>query len=67
MSERNPVFDENGVFKQTMIHNGGVRFRCECGCNVFHQPDDTQPHIYKCNSCPIEFERLEDEEETTEQ
>lgn len=50
-----PVRDEDGALKQTMLKVNGKRFRCECGCNVFHQPDSTRPHIYECNGCELNY------------
>lgn len=26
-----------------------------CGCNVFHKPDDKNLNLYKCNSCNCKF------------
>lgn len=39
----------------TMITVDGKKFRCICGCNVFHKmkKDDD---IYICNACGSEFE-----------
>lgn len=34
---------------------GGKAFRCECGCNVFHHPDDEDWSIYACNACRHEY------------
>jgi hypothetical protein len=51
-----PVRDADGNMKQSMLKVDGKPFRCRCGCNVFHQPDDTQPEIYACNACESWYE-----------
>lgn len=38
--------------KQYMLYVGGAKtsFHCECGCNVFHHPEE-KPTVYECNAC----------------
>lgn len=48
-----PVRHDDGALKQTMLKVNGKRFRCECGCNVFHQPDAEVPDRYACNGCDL--------------
>jgi len=55
MSDRHAVRLPDGKLHQFLISIAGERFRCECGCNVFHQPDDQELTRYKCNSCGDEF------------
>ena len=38
----------------------GERFRCQCGCNVFHHIDDDE--IFVCNSCESEYDCRDDAE-----
>lgn len=33
-----------------MLKVGGKPFRCHCGANVFHHPED-RPDVYECNGC----------------
>lgn len=38
----------------------GKSFRCECGCNVFHHPQNEtdgsmDDEIFKCNSCNLVY------------
>jgi hypothetical protein len=49
--ERKPLLHPDGSLHQFMLKVGGSHFRCECGCNVFHKPDDTDLELYECNSC----------------
>ena len=53
----NPVM-LNGKLHQFMIRVSGVSQKCpaNCGCNVFHKPDDTRLNLYECNSCKVQFE-----------
>lgn len=51
----NPIRNEDGSLHQSTLKVGGQRFRCACGCNVFHQPDDRRPETYQCNSCDARF------------
>lgn len=44
-----------GPGKDIMLRVSGKRFRCGCGCNVFQHPP-TEPDIYRCNACGIEYE-----------
>lgn len=30
----------------------GKSFKCECGCNVFHRPEEN-PDKFECNACGI--------------
>lgn len=54
---RTPILSEDGFVKNTMLYVDGSRtsYRCECGANIFHQPDDKEPERYKCNSCGAEY------------
>lgn len=38
----------------------GQKFRCQCGCNVFHHIDDDE--IFVCNSCDSEYDCSDDVE-----
>jgi hypothetical protein len=29
-------------------------FRCECGCNCFHHPED-DPELFECNGCELRY------------
>ena len=49
--ERKPLLHPDGGLHQFMLKVGGKHFRCECGCNVFHKPDDADLELYECNSC----------------
>ncbi|SOY65634.1 conserved hypothetical protein [Cupriavidus phytorum] len=44
-----------------MLRVGGKPFRCHCGCNVFHHPED-MPRAYECNACEALYE-ADDEEQ----
>lgn len=46
----NPVM-KNGVVENFMPRINGKSFRCACGANVFHKPDEDRPEIYECNGC----------------
>lgn len=41
------VEDKN---KNITVKIGGKPFYCNCGCNVFHHPDNNL-NLYKCNAC----------------
>jgi len=50
------------VMKDEKLENFTIRlpdikgfFRCQCGCNVFHKPDDTNLNLFKCNGCGVEY------------
>lgn len=47
----NPVRSEDGKVENFMPKVNGKFFRCSCGCNVFHKPDETRPYLFECNSC----------------
>ena len=46
-----PVTLADGSLHNFTVKVGGKPFRCSCGCNVFHKPDETRQHIYQCNAC----------------
>lgn len=46
-----PVLNEDGSLKNFTLNVDGKSFRCACGCNVFHKPDDKRQEIYQCNAC----------------
>lgn len=50
------VRDENGNLENFQVKIAGKHHRCECGCNVFHKPDDNNLDIYECNACGVQFE-----------
>ena len=52
---KTPVL-KDGELEQSTIRINGSLFRCSCGCNVFHKPDDTLLELYKCNACGVEYE-----------
>ena len=56
ISKPRPIVDENGNIRQRMLTVGGKSFRCSCGCNVFHCPDDRNPLLYQCNCCPNQYQ-----------
>lgn len=41
--------------KNVMIKVAGKPFRCKCGCNVFHHPEE-RPEVYECNACEQWYE-----------
>lgn len=53
---KNAVKYENGDPKQFTIRLKGRLYRCDCGCNVFHKPEEKYPNHYKCNSCGSVYE-----------
>lgn len=55
MNPENPVTNGDGRVKEFFIRLTSGVFFCECGCNVFHKPDDKRLEIYKCNSCGLRF------------
>jgi hypothetical protein len=46
-----PVLVEGGAIEMFTVNVDGGKFRCGCGCNVFHKPDRTQLSLYECNGC----------------
>lgn len=55
--EREPVRTAAGELEQFTIRSErGNLFRCDCGCNVFHKPDNTRLRHYKCNGCEAEYD-----------
>lgn len=68
---RKPLLDEDGKLKQSILIVGGKSFYCDneipaqygaedgrthdCGCNIFHHPDEEDLKRYKCNSCGAEY------------
>lgn len=50
-----PVRHPDGSLHQFILKVADQSFRCECGCNVFHKPDDQNLDRYKCNACGAEF------------
>jgi predicted RNA-binding Zn-ribbon protein involved in translation (DUF1610 family) len=52
----NSVKNADGSLAQFMPKVNGKTFVCpDCGCNVFHKPDDTRPFLYQCNGCDAVF------------
>ncbi len=47
---------KNGTIENFMPRIGGEAFRCGCGANVFHKPDDTRLELYECNGCEAWYE-----------
>lgn len=47
------TFDRNNIL---IYLNGKDKpaFRCDCGCNVFHNYDDN-PNHFACNSCNTKY------------
>jgi len=44
------------VMKDGEIENFIIKgFRCNCGGNVFHKPDDRDLNLYRCNSCDATY------------
>ena len=50
-----PVRMEDGSLKTVMPKIDGKFIRCECGCNVFHYPDETNLLRLQCNSCDAKY------------
>jgi hypothetical protein len=56
-SAMQPKRHPDGSLYQTMLTVGGKHYHCpECGCNVFHHPDETDLKLYECNGCGIRLE-----------
>lgn len=53
-SEPNPVM-KDGKLENFMVKVKGQTFRCSCGSNVFHKPDDRDLNLYRCNGCSVEI------------
>jgi hypothetical protein len=51
-----PVRTADGNKENFTIRSSGKFFHCQCGCNVFHKPDDRDLELYECNACGIQFE-----------
>lgn len=51
-----PLLQEDGSLHQFTLKIEGQPYRCNCGCNVFHKPDQENLNIYKCNSCEETFD-----------
>lgn len=44
------------VMKDGKVKNFMIKgFRCNCGCNVFHKPDDKNLNFYQCNGCETTY------------
>lgn len=54
--ELHPVLDKEGKLENFILKVAGERFRCSCGCNVFHKPDSTRQELYECNACGVWME-----------
>ncbi len=52
----NAVRLPSGDIENFTVRVGGKLFRCSCGCNVFHKPDQRFPGLYECNACEARFE-----------
>lgn len=50
MKSEKPVM-KDGKVENFMPKINGHHFVCNCGCNVFHKPDDKRLNIYECNAC----------------
>lgn len=46
---------KNGKMEEFIVRVAGKPFRCNCGCNVFHKPDDTDLELYQCNACGEQY------------
>lgn len=53
--EMRPVL-KDGTLENFILRVGGKGFRCRCGCNVFHKPDDTRMEHYQCNGCGLAYD-----------
>lgn len=51
-----PVRNLDGSLENFTVRIAGKLHRCECGCNVFHKPDDKNLDLYECNACGQQFE-----------
>ncbi len=54
-----PRTNPDGTLHQSTLKVAGERFRCSCGCNVFHQPNDKDLSRYACNACGAEWFRAQ--------
>lgn len=55
--EPQPVKNPDGSIENFTVRLTNGRFyHCECGCNVFHKPDDGNLNLYRCNACENAFE-----------
>jgi hypothetical protein len=50
-----PVRNADGSLHELTLKVAGKPFRCQCGCNVFHQPDNTDAALVQCNACGNQF------------
>lgn len=54
--EDKPVRHPDGRLWEFVIPvEGGGHFRCSCGCNVFHKPNDKRLELFQCNACPRRY------------
>lgn len=52
----NAVKNEDGSLYNTWVKlPDGKRFRCDCGCELFHKPDKNDLDLYCCNSCGTHY------------
>lgn len=45
--------DKHNENPNILLTVNGKKFRCQCGCNVFHHIDDDA--VFICNSCDSEY------------
>lgn len=47
---------KDGKLENFTVSINGKNFKCSCGCNVFHKPDDTKLELYQCNACGTQYQ-----------
>lgn len=54
-----PKLNQHGEIENFTVRITGEKlFRCRCGCNVFHKPDNTRPEYYQCNGCKSTYDTV---------
>lgn len=51
-----PLMHADGAVCQFRVRVQGKVFQCECGCRVFHKPDEQNLDRYECNDCSQQFD-----------
>lgn len=49
------LIHKDKTLHQFMLQIKDKCFRCKCGCNVFHIPDDQDLNLYQCNGCETKY------------
>ena len=61
---RKELCHEDGSLQEFLLTMDGKRFRCDCGCNVFHKFKG-EPDTFYCNCCPLGYETTKGESHAT--